>query len=450
MRSEHPWIREYFSARAPHEEGEPLMEPEAKYTLVGGSVLVLLAMLVAAVAWLASASRGTDVHRYKIYFTRQSLEGCRCAATCACAASASARSPASRSRRAAGHGRGRDRHRPGDAGQGQHAGGRRSQPDHRPGHDPPAEPDRGQPCRSRVPRPGEADPVIAEGASQLQQFSETANELARRADETMRRINLTLSNENQAVLTETLVTCATSRRRPEGAVTRADAAPAVDRTHIRCLRRRDRRAEAATSTAWPIASTLSAPKPARRCATPRLAMRQISGDVSQLSRHAESLLVDSNAEVRLTSQQLRGTGRRGEHRGAQVPRPAGDSLRSGRSEPGPRGESMNRRRHRPGAGRPADRLRRTGHATGASLLRPRDRAGAPRTRHPAARLPSCWSGPTTASSFYDTQEIIYSRRSRRARLLPAEQLDRAAEPRPRAPLAARIAAGAPSAARSKA
>ena len=36
-------------------------------------------------------------------------------------------------------------------------------------------------------------------------------------------------------------------------------------------------------------------------------MRQVSADVSQLSRHAESLLVDSNAEVRLTSQQLRGT-----------------------------------------------------------------------------------------------------------------------------------------------
>jgi hypothetical protein len=36
-------------------------------------------------------------------------------------------------------------------------------------------------------------------------------------------------------------------------------------------------------------------------------MRQVSGDISQVSRHAESLLVDSNAEVRLTSQQLRGT-----------------------------------------------------------------------------------------------------------------------------------------------
>ena len=51
------------------------MEPEAKYTLVGGSVLALLALVVAAVAWLASASRGADVQRYTIYFARQSLEG---------------------------------------------------------------------------------------------------------------------------------------------------------------------------------------------------------------------------------------------------------------------------------------------------------------------------------------------------------------------------------------
>ena len=51
------------------------MEPEAKYTLVGGSVLVLLALLVAAVAWLASASRGVDVHALHDLLPRQSLEG---------------------------------------------------------------------------------------------------------------------------------------------------------------------------------------------------------------------------------------------------------------------------------------------------------------------------------------------------------------------------------------
>ena len=50
------------------------MEPQAKYALVGGSVLVLLAM-VAARRRLASACRGTDVHRYMIYFIHQSLEG---------------------------------------------------------------------------------------------------------------------------------------------------------------------------------------------------------------------------------------------------------------------------------------------------------------------------------------------------------------------------------------
>src|SRR5690606_10366068 len=36
--------------------GARLMEPEAKYTLIGGAVLVLLALLAAAVVWLRSTS----------------------------------------------------------------------------------------------------------------------------------------------------------------------------------------------------------------------------------------------------------------------------------------------------------------------------------------------------------------------------------------------------------
>ena len=79
------------------------------------------------------------------------------------------------------------------------------------------------------PAPGQRDPVIAEGASQLQQFSETANELARRADETMRRINTTLSNENQAVLAETLVNLRDLSQNAEGAATQGRRGAGVDR-----------------------------------------------------------------------------------------------------------------------------------------------------------------------------------------------------------------------------
>jgi hypothetical protein len=49
---------------------------------------------------------------------------------------------------------------------------------------------------------GEAYPLIAEGASTLEQFSESVAQLAQHADETMQRINTTLSAENQRALAE--------------------------------------------------------------------------------------------------------------------------------------------------------------------------------------------------------------------------------------------------------
>ena len=282
------------------------MEPEAKYTLVGGSVLALLALLVAAVAWLASASRSADVQRYTIYFQRQSLEGLQ--------VRSDVRMKGIRVGAVTGF---------------SFAAQRPGTVEVVIGIDP-ATPVK-QSTRATVdrnlitglatirlqnvtedsppiprPAPGERDPVIAEGASQLQQFGETANELAQRADETMRRINMTLSDENQAALSETLVNLRDLSRNAEGAAARADAAlvsiartadsvgvatAALSRDVGRLVDRYDALGVEATTTLRDASA----------------AMRQVSGDVSQLSRHAESLLVDSNAEVRLTSQQLRGT-----------------------------------------------------------------------------------------------------------------------------------------------
>lgn len=48
------------------------MEPEAKYTLVGIVVLVLLALLPGALIWLRSTGEGANAREYKIYFERQS------------------------------------------------------------------------------------------------------------------------------------------------------------------------------------------------------------------------------------------------------------------------------------------------------------------------------------------------------------------------------------------
>lgn len=282
------------------------MEPEAKYTLVGGAVLVLLAMLVGAVAWLASSNRGTEVHRYKIYFTRQSLEGLQ--------VRSDVRMRGIRVGAVTGFSFAADR--PGTV-------------EVLIGIDPATpvkDSTRAVVDRNLItglatirlqnltedslpiarPSPGKGDPVIAEGASQLQQFSETANELARRADETMRRINVTLSDENQAVLAETLVSLRNLSQKAEGAVTRADVALAsVARTAdavgvataglSRDVHRLADRFDGLGAEAGTTLRDASA------------AMRQISGDINQLSRHAETLLVDSDAEVRLTSQHLRVT-----------------------------------------------------------------------------------------------------------------------------------------------
>ena len=305
-RGDHPWIREYFSARAPHERRRPLMEPEAKYTLVGGSVLVLLAMLVGAVAWLASASRGTDAHRYKIYFTRQSLEGLQVRSDVRMRGiRVGAVTGFSFAEDRPGTVEVGDRDRPGDSGQGQHAGSRRSQPDHRPGDDPVAEPDRRQPADrasgTRPGRPGHRRGRLATAA--VLRDGQRAGASSRRDDAPDQR---DLSNENQVVLAETLVNLRDLSQKAEGAVTRADAAllsvartaDAVGVATTGLSRDVHRLADRFDTLGVEAGTTL-------RDAS--AAMRQISGDVNQLSRHAESLLVDSNAEVRLTAQQLRGT-----------------------------------------------------------------------------------------------------------------------------------------------
>ncbi|HET9351538.1 MAG TPA: MlaD family protein, partial [Burkholderiales bacterium] len=51
------------------------MEPEAKYTLVGTVVLILIALIAGAVVWLRSTGEQIDDRSYKLYFERQSLEG---------------------------------------------------------------------------------------------------------------------------------------------------------------------------------------------------------------------------------------------------------------------------------------------------------------------------------------------------------------------------------------
>jgi phospholipid/cholesterol/gamma-HCH transport system substrate-binding protein len=51
------------------------VEPEARYTTVGATLLALILAVVLAITWLARTGARTDFHYYTIYFERQSLEG---------------------------------------------------------------------------------------------------------------------------------------------------------------------------------------------------------------------------------------------------------------------------------------------------------------------------------------------------------------------------------------
>ena len=387
------------------------MEPEAKYTLVGGSVLVLLALLVAAVAWLASASRGTDVQRYKIYFTRQSLEGLQ--------VRSDVRMRGIRVGAVTGF---------------SFAAQRPGTVEVVIGIDPTTpikDSTRATVDRNLItglatirlqnltedslpiarPAPGKADPVIAEGASQLQQFGETANELAQRADETMRRINATLSNENQAVLAETLVNLRNVTQKAEVAAARADAAlvsiaRSADAVGVasaglsRDVTRLANRYDALGVEAGTALREASA------------AMRQVSGDVAQLCapRREPARRRQRRAPSHEPAAARHRRCRR--HGGAQVPRSAGDAVRSGRSQPGPGREPMNRRRA--GLGLTLAGLLGGCGGLGSS---PAHRYFVPETAPsrlapvPLQRDAILLVAPTSAASFYDTQEIIYSRRA---------------------------------------
>jgi phospholipid/cholesterol/gamma-HCH transport system substrate-binding protein len=280
------------------------MEPEAKYTLVGISVLVLLALVVGAIVWLASASRGVDVQHYRIYFARQSLEGLeqrsdvrmkgiRVGAVTGFSFAAQRpgtvevvigidpATPVKESTRAI-------------VGRNLITGLATIRLQNTTEDSPLIKP----------PAAGGGDPVIAEGESQLQQLSETAQDLAKRADETMSRISTTLSSENQAVLAETLVNLRNLSHDAGGTVARADAALLSINRAAEALRVATVAVDGDVHRLADRYDTLGTEATAALRET-SFAMRQISGEVSRLSRNTDSLLVDTNAQVRLTGQQMR-------------------------------------------------------------------------------------------------------------------------------------------------
>jgi phospholipid/cholesterol/gamma-HCH transport system substrate-binding protein len=281
------------------------MEPEAKYTLVGATVLVLLALITVAAVWLQGAGGERGDAPFKIYFARQSLEGLQIRSDvkmqgikvgAVTGFRISARRPGSvevviRV----------DRSTP--IRQSTHATVERQLltgiASIRL-----VNADENSPPLTEAP-PDESYPLIAEGESEYK-LTESMAQVAQRADETMQRINLALSDENQAALSEVLTNLgqiSADMKRAMGGLDRTlnSLGRAADEVRGMSSGIRDDvhklavRYDALGAESGVAVREVSA------------AVRQMSADVAKLSGRMDALLADGNVELRVTAQELRTT-----------------------------------------------------------------------------------------------------------------------------------------------
>lgn len=282
------------------------MEPEAKYTVVGTAVLILLAAIAVAAVWLKSAGGQLDDVPYKIYFARQSLEGLqirsdvkmkgirigavtgfrissRRPGTVEVLIRVDGTAPIRQSTRA-------------DVERHLLTGIASIRLVNSSEDSPPL----------AAVQPDEPYPLIAEGESEYQQFSESIAQMAYRGDETLRRLNVMLSDENQAALREILVNLrriSSNVDRSLAGMDRATAAAGLAADEVRTMSsgiagdarklaaRYDTLGEESTAVVRELAASI----------------RQIGSDVARLSTRTDALLADGNIELRVTARELRDT-----------------------------------------------------------------------------------------------------------------------------------------------
>jgi phospholipid/cholesterol/gamma-HCH transport system substrate-binding protein len=281
------------------------MEPEAKYTLVGTAVLVLLALVVAAAVWLRSTGGQRDVEPYKIYFTHQSLEGLQIRGDVKMQGikvgsvtgfRISSRRPGSVEVLIRVDGTTPVRQATSASIERQLVTGIASIRLVNSNED--------SPLLSEAP-PDEPYPIIAEGESE-HQFSESIAQMALRADETMQRINSVLSDDNQAALREILITL----RRVSANVDRS--MPELNRALLAVRRGADEVGSMSTEIAGDARKLAARYDTLGEESTTTmkelaLGIRQIRADVARLATQLDGVLSDGNIDFRVTAQELRAT-----------------------------------------------------------------------------------------------------------------------------------------------
>jgi phospholipid/cholesterol/gamma-HCH transport system substrate-binding protein len=274
------------------------MEPEAKYTLVGAVVLILVAAIVAAFIWLRSSGEADD-KRYKIYFERQSLEGLQVRGDVKMRGIRVGSVNAFRI----------SSWRPGAVEVFIRVDG--STPVRQSTE---AVVERqlvtgiasillvntteDSPPLTQLP-PGEIYPVIAEGESGVQRVTESINQIAHRADETLQRINAALSPQNQHALTEVLDNLRRASASAERTMTSVGGAADEVRVASRAIA-----ADASKLTARYDKLGDESSVAVREAAA---SLRRMSDDVARISQRVDVLLASGDVELRVTAQELRAT-----------------------------------------------------------------------------------------------------------------------------------------------
>lgn len=282
------------------------MESEARYTLVGTSVLILVALMVAAVVWLVASGQRRDIQSYKIYFAKQSLEGLQ--------VRSDVRMQGIRVGAVTGFSFSKNRAGTVEVLVGINPSAPVRQSTR-------AVVDRNVITglssirllnldetseRLQAPQPGEDEVVIAEGESQLQQLSDNLSQLVERTEHTMTRISKTLSDQNQKAISETLANLQSVSLQAGGTLQRLDGtlqsiagtAQAVQGTTVSMgadvRRLADRYDALGVETTEGIREMTGV-------------VKQLSSEVSRLANRSDMLLADTDTELASTALQLRST-----------------------------------------------------------------------------------------------------------------------------------------------
>lgn len=280
------------------------MESEAKYAVVGTVVLALIAAMALTVVWLRRAGGPGDTADYKIYFARQTLDGVQLRSdvkmrgivvgsvtgfrislwkkgSVEVTVRVDGDAPVRQSTKAVV-----DR---------QLLTGLASIRLVNSTED--------SPLLTEKPDT-EPYPVIAEGETELEQFSQSISQLAASADESFRRLNLLLTDENRAALTKTFANLERLTATAERGITGMDqtlAALAIAAIEVQVLGA-DVSENAALLTARYDELGRESTATVRDV---RAAVNRMAEDVAKLSARVDRLAATTDAEVGATAHELR-------------------------------------------------------------------------------------------------------------------------------------------------